>query len=123
MYAALLLTYTLFSISSFLGILLGADPYESGFLIRTLFFVTLFFSLVGIFALGGVWFSKRKLRILPEHEKLLVFGGAFRRGVLLASLAVSIIALETFSILNIGNAAAMFLLVVSVEVLAVYRRA
>jgi len=121
MYTGLLLLYTLFSVSSFLGILWGADPYESSFLIRTLFFVTLLFSLIGIFALAGIWFSRKKQAVLAEHEKLAAFGMAFRRGVLLSGLAVAIIVLEAGSILNIGNAAAIFLLVVSVEMLFVYK--
>jgi len=123
MNTALLLLYTLFSVSSFLGILWGADPYESSFLIRMLFFVTLFFSLVGIFSLAGIWFSRKKRDILGEHEKLSALGIAFRRGILLAGLAVAMIALEAGSILNIGNALATFLLVVSVEMLFAYQRA
>jgi hypothetical protein len=123
MNTVLLLLYTLFSVSSFFGILWGADPYESSFLIRMLFFVTLFFSLIGIFSLAGIWFSRKKRGILEEHEKLSVFGIAFRRGILLAGLAVAMIALEAGSILNIGNALAIFLLVVSVEMLFAYRRA
>jgi len=115
MNSILLLVFTIFSLLSFGGILWGANPYESGALIKTLFFVTLFFSATGIFSLSSILIS----RVL---KKSLAFDTAFRRSLLLAMLAVAIVALEAGSILNIGNAFALFMLVVALEMLAVYRK-
>lgn len=92
-----------------------ADPYASGPLIKSLFFVTLFFSAMGIFALGGIWGSRLIARPVT-------FGIAFRRGLLLAMLAVSIVALQAGAILNIGNAFAVFLLAVTLEMLALCKK-
>jgi len=111
----LLLVFTLFSLLSFSGILWGADPYTSNALIKSLFFLTMFFSTMGVFALSGIWLS----RVI---KKPLAFDVAFRRGLLLAMLAVAIVALEGGSILNIGNAFAVFMLVVALEMVAVYRK-
>lgn len=115
MNTVLLLMFTLFTLASFGGILWTADPYTSGPLVRSLFFVTLFFVAMGVFALGGMLGS----RLIG---KPLVFGVAFRRGLLLAMLTVAIVALEAGSILNITNAFAVFLLVVTMEMMAVYKK-
>jgi len=115
MNTVLLLIFTIFSLVSFIVILWGADPYSANSLVRTLFFVTLFFSFVGAFSLLGLWVSRL-------FSKPLSFDTAFRRGFLLASLAISLVLLETFSVLNIGNAFAAFLIVVSMEMLAVYKK-
>jgi len=109
MNTALLLVFTLFSLFSFAAILFGANPYTSNFLIRILFFTTLFFSLMGIFSLAGAWISKS-------------FETSFRRGFLLAALFLAFVLLENFSVLNIGNAFAVFLLVVAVEMIVVYKK-
>lgn len=110
----LLFVFTLFSLISFGGILWGADPYTSGALIKTLFFVTLFFAATGVFSLGGVWFSRLV-------KKALTLEAALRKGILLAMLFVAIVALEAGSILNIGNAFAVFMLVITLEMLAISR--
>jgi hypothetical protein len=109
MNTALILVFTLVSLISFIAILVGADPYTSNSFIRVLFFITLFFSLMGIFTLIGARVSKSMIT-------------AFRRGFLLAALALSIVLLENFSVLNLGNAFAMFLLVVAIEMIATYRK-
>ena len=114
MHTALLLVFTIFSLASFGGILWGADPYSSNFFIRTLFFVTLFFALAGLFALLYRWISSLAQRPL-SHEV------AFRRGFLLATLSVSFVVLQALSLLNLGNAFAVFLVVVSVEMFTTYK--
>lgn len=115
MNTVLLFVFTLFSLASFGGILWVADPYTSGPIVKTLFFITLFFLALGVFALGGIWGSRLLGKPLP-------FGSAFRKGLLLAMLAVAIVALEAGSILNVGNAFAVFLLVVTLEMMALYRK-
>lgn len=114
MHTALLLIFTTFSLASFLGILWGADPYSSNFFIRLLFFVTLFFALGGMFALLYRWISFL-LHGPLSHEV------AFRRGFLLSVLSVFFLALQALSLLNLGNAFAVFLVVVSVEMFTTYR--
>lgn len=115
MNSTLLWIFTVFSLASFFGILWGADPYSSGFFIRTLFFLALFFSLTGMFSLLGLFVAKLK-------RKPHALEATFRRAVLLAALAASVTVLETFSILNIWNAFAAFLFVVSLEMLAIYKK-
>lgn len=114
MHTALIFVFTSFSLVSFLGVLWGADPYSSDLFIRVFFFVTLFFTLAGLFALLHLWISALTRRAL-SHE------ATFRRGFLLAALSVSFIALETISLLNLVNAFAIFLVVVAVEMTAVLR--
>lgn len=114
MYSALLFVFTLLSGISLGAILLGADPNTSPFFIGLLFFVTLFFSLVGLFTLLNIWISKALSRAMP-------FGTAFRRGSLLSLLSIALILLETFRALNILNAFAIFVVIVAVEMVAVYR--
>lgn len=114
MHTALLLVFTIFSLASFVGILWGADPYSSNFFIRILFFVTLFFGLAGIFALLHRWISFLVRRPLSYEV-------AFRRGFLLAALSVSFVVLQALSLLNLGNAFAVFLVVISVEMFTIYR--
>jgi hypothetical protein len=114
MYSALLFVFTLLSGISLGAILLGSDPDTSPFFIRLLFFVTLFFSLVGLFTLLNIWISKLVSRPMP-------FGTAFRRGSLLSLLSIALILLETFSALNILNALAILVVIVAVEIAAMYR--
>ena len=115
MNAALLFIFTIFSLVSFGAILWGADPYSADLSVRTLFFASMFFSFVGIFTLFGIWGSKL-------FGRPLGFKAALRRGFLFSALAISIIILETFSVLNIGNVLAVFLVVVALEMIAIYKK-
>lgn len=110
----LLFIFTLFAGISFFGILFGADPYTSGALLKSLFFITLFFSAMGISTL--FWLFGVSL-----FRGSLAFGSALRKGLLLALLITALVALEAGGILNIGNAFAVFLLVVTLEMMAMYR--
>lgn len=115
MNTALLFVFTLFSGISLGAIIWGADPNAASFFIRTLFFVTLFFSLMGLFSLFGIWISK-----LFKSPRSL--GVIFRRGFLLSLLSVAIILLETFSALNMINALAILLVIVVIEMIAIYKK-
>lgn len=122
MHTALLLAFTIFSLASFVGILWGADPYSSNVFIRTLFFVTLFFALAGIFAHLYRWTSSLVHKVFrPAQGKPISHEVAFRRGFLLSVLSISLVILQTLSLLNPGNAFAVFLLVISVEMFTIYR--
>lgn len=110
----LLFVFTAFSLLSFAALLVGSDPYSAGTLVRALFFTTLFLSMTGVFTLSGVWFSK-------TANRRAVFEVIFRRAILLASLVVSLILLETFSLLNIFNVSAASLFIVGLEILMTYR--
>lgn len=114
MQVALLLIFTLFSLSSFFVILWSADPYTTTSMVRALFFITSFFSFLGVFVLLNMGVSR--IFKSPLH-----FSAAFRRGALFAALAFGFVFLEKFSILNIGNSLAMTLLTVSLEMLAISR--
>jgi hypothetical protein len=112
---ALVWIFTAFSFASFLGVLFGTDPNSAGVFIRTIFFLSLFFSLAGAFALFGILISKLK-------RAPILFETIFRRSILLAGLTTGVIVLEMFSSLNIWNAFAAFLLVVSLEMLAIHKK-
>ena len=114
MNSVLLLVFSVFSMLSFGGILWGADPYTSGAAIKILFFVTLFFTASGFFT--SCWIFGSRLIGKP-----ITLGSAFRKGLLLALLAVTLVALEAGAILNIGNAFAVFMLVAALEMLAIAR--
>lgn len=114
MNTAFLLIFTLFSLASFIAILWGADPYSANFPVRILFFVTLFFAFIGLFSFINIWVSR-------FVSKPMALGAAFRRGFLFSSLVISLILLQAFSALNIGNAIAVFLVVLAAEMIAVYK--
>lgn len=109
-----LLIFTFFSLASFIAILWGADPYSANLPVRVLFFATLFFTFIGLLSFLNIWISKLL-------SKPMVFGVAFRRGFLFSSLVISLVLLQTFSVLNIGNAIAVFLVIVAAEMIAVYK--
>lgn len=115
MHAALLLIFTLFSLSSFLVILWTSDPYTTTAVVRALFFITLFFSFLGVFVLLNMGVLRLAKRPLP-------FVAAFRRGFLFATLAFGFVVLEHFTILNIGNAFAIFLLTISLEMFIIHQK-
>lgn len=114
MNAVLLLIFTLLSLSSLGAIIFGSDPYSASIYIRVLFFVTLFFSFLGVFSILGIYIS----RLFGSRPS---FGVIFRRGFLFAAVSLFIILLETFSVLNAGNASAVFIIVVALELFAIYK--
>lgn len=115
MNTVLLLIFTLFSLISFVAILVGTDPYSANVFIRVLFFTTLFFLFVGVLSVAGIFISK----LTGARSGT---GVLFRRGAILGALIMSLILLETFSALNVISASAVFLLAVSFELLAVYKK-
>jgi len=114
----LLLVFTIFSLFSFGAITYLSDPYFANIIIKTLFFVTMFFSLVGLFSLFGIWAS----RMFKRSKETIDDSEVFRRGALIAGLCVMLVGLQTFSLLNIGNAFAVLLLVMGMEMAAVYKK-
>ena len=115
MNAAFLAIFTLFSAISFSAILFGADPYSASDKLVVLFFLTLFFSLAGLFSLAGMLVGK-------VARKSSEFAVSLRRGFLLATLVTSLVLIEKFFVLNIGNAAAIFMAIIAIEMIAVYKR-
>lgn len=115
MNTALLLIFTFLSSASFLAILFGTDPYHSAAIVIFLFFTTMFLSLMGIFGLFGIAGAKL-------GGKEAEYGVSLRRALLLSTLVTSLVLLEKYFVLNIGNTAALFLLTVGVEMTFVYRK-
>lgn len=110
----LLLIFTLFSLTSFLSILFGVDPFHSSYIIIFLFFITMFLSLMGIFSLAGILGSK----LSSKKAEYIV---SLRRAFLLSILVISLVLLEKYFVLNVGNTASLFLLIVGMEMVFVYK--
>lgn len=97
------------SIAAWLGwvvVLWRVDPAETGLLGLGLFYITLFASLVGTFAVAGVLY-----RVLVLKRQQLVIREAritFRHGLMLAFVAVSSLALSAQSLLTWWNVIGIF---------------
>lgn len=105
---ALLLVFTAFSLSSFVAILVGSDPYSTNTLVRVLFFITMLLSMVGVFSIFGILVARFR-------GASLEFDVVFRRAIFLSGLVVTLVLLESASLLNIVNSFSIFLLVVGFE--------
>ena len=111
---ALLLIFTLSSLASFLAILFSSDPYHSQKAIIFLFFVTMFLSIMGVFSLTWILGSK-------IGSKKIEYAVSLRRAFLLSALVTSLVLLEKYFVLNIGNTSSLFLLIVGVEMIFIYK--
>ena len=79
---ALLLVFTAFSLSSFVAILVGSDPYSTNTLVRVLFFITMLLSMVGVFSIFGILIARFR-------DAALEFDVVFRRAIFLSGLVVT----------------------------------
>ncbi len=95
-------------------ILVYIDPTNAGLLGFVLFYLSLFFGLVGLFSLIGFYFRRWRARneIIFAH-----IGISFRQGVLLAVILVGSLLLQSFKMLNWWTA---ILFVTSVVLLEFY---
>lgn len=81
-------------------VLINIDPFAANFAGLVLFYLSLFFALIGTFTLIGfysrVWFSKNE--VIFSHV-----GPAFRQGTLLSLILVGCLALQSFRILDLWS--------------------
>jgi hypothetical protein len=91
---------TLLCFGAWVLVLFNIDPYSTNFAGLGLFYLSLFFALVGVFTLLGfylrVWFSKNE--VIFSHV-----GPAFRQGVLLALILVGCLVLQSFRVLSLWS--------------------
>ncbi len=87
---------TLFSLIALGAIIVYVDPKSSGIIGIILFYLIIFFVLSGIFNLGLI-FIRRKL--LGNEIAASNVGLSFRQGILLATLCLILLILQSFRVL------------------------
>ena len=92
-----MLLSTLICWGAWVLILVSIDPNTSGFIGPLIFYVALFFALVGTFSLIGfylrVWFSRNE--VIYQHVTT-----SFRQGILLSVALVGVLVLQSFRYLT-----------------------
>jgi len=87
---------TLFSIIA-LGLVINyVDPEAAGIIGKALFYLILFFALGGLFNLLLLWFRRK---ITHSENAYAQVGLSFRQGLLLSSLAVGMLLMQSFRVL------------------------
>lgn len=74
------------SIIALIGILIIVNPYESGFLLKILFFIVLFFALVSLLSLLGFYLKKDKIKFKKAVK-------SFWQAIILSSILIILIIL------------------------------
>lgn len=88
---------TLLSLAAWVLIIFYIDPITTGAFGFTLFYLSLFFGLVGLFSLAGFALRKKFSRNVVAFVHV---GPAFRQGILLSVILVACLALQSFRVLN-----------------------
>ncbi len=93
-------------------VLINIDPFNCNFVGFILFYLSLFFALIGVFTLLGfylrVWFSKNE--VIFSH-----IGPSFRQGIFLSLILVGCLALQSFRILDLWSGGLFIASVVLLE--------
>jgi hypothetical protein len=99
---------------SWLLIVVYIDPTTTNLVGISLFYLSLFFFLVGLFTLLGFFLRRRLFKNETEFTQT---GIAFRQGVLLSLVFIGSLILQSLKMLNLGN---VVLLVFSLSLLEFY---
>ena len=105
---------TSFSVVPFLGLLFFSDPFLASGTVIFMFFSAMFLSLAGIFSICGAVIAK----FGNKKAEYTVF---LRRGIFLGLVVLSMVLLQKFLVLNLGNASALVMLVVGMEMMFAYQ--
>lgn len=105
---------TFISIFSFLSVLLGINPKDSGIFGLALFYSSLFLAVSGILFFGFLYVRHfRKKREWHYIADALV--DSFRQSVLISAFAVALIVLKQFNLLNIISAVFLVVFTLAIE--------
>ena len=102
---------TLFSLAGFIGIILYSDPYLVGAIIHTLFYVTLFLWVTGVFTIGGLLVRKKFYPGIFISQ----FEISLRQSILISLFTVSCLLLESFNLLFWWVGLTLLLFILTVE--------
>src|SRR4030042_6222257 len=87
----------LLALAAWGAVVMLINPQESGMFGQTVFYLSLFFALSGIFILFLAWLRK----ITSGGEMPFIYVGmSFRQGILLAALAIILLMLQSFKALT-----------------------
>jgi len=75
------------AISALVSILIAIDPYQTNILIKTVFFLCLFFSLTSLFSLLA-FFLKKKQKILFKRASISFWQSAVLAGIIIISYLI-----------------------------------
>jgi hypothetical protein len=103
---------TLFSLVAFAFVVNFVDPEKAGAVGKLLFYLTLFFSLSGIFNLLLLGIRKRTM---GEDTAVLNVGLSFRQGILLAILFSGLLALQSLRFLTWWDGLLLLVVIFVVE--------
>lgn len=87
---------TLLSFAAFVMVLRFVDPDSTGMVGKMLFYVSLFFTLSGIFNLFLLWLRKKFMNSETASSSI---GLSFRQGNLLALFAIGLLIMQSFRVL------------------------
>ena len=87
---------TLVSLVAWGFVVYSVNPYEAGISGKTLFYLSLFLFLSGVFILSLTW-ARRKFS--GGEQAFIHLGMSFRQGILLAILTIILLVFQSFKIL------------------------
>lgn len=118
-YLTTLTVATIICVAAFVLVIFLIDPEISGVLGKVVFYLSLFFSLVGIFTLIGYW-----IRIAISRKEIIFahVGVSFRQALLLTIAVVSVLFLQSLRILNWWDGSLLAGLVILIEFFFLSRR-
>lgn len=97
---------TVLCFASWILIVVYVDPTNIDLIGAALFYLSLFFSLIGLFSLSGFYIRKR---IFKNEAEFIQTGIAFRQGILLALIFMGNLALQNLRMLTWPNAILLIL--------------
>ena len=103
---------TILSFAAFLSVLWFVDPFASGLSAHVFFYLTLFLTAVGGFALVGIALRKRFVPGIMTEQ----FAVSLRQAILLAALVSTLLALQANNILYWWVAITLVLFIITVEI-------
>jgi len=110
---------TLICLAAWSLVLVYIEPGVFGVLSFALFYLTLFFGLVGIFTIIG--FTARALRMHEDNRLFPLVSRSFRQGVLFSLIFLLSLGLQSMRMLNIINILVIVIVISFIEVYFLHR--
>ena len=97
---------------------ISIDPYGTNWLGMTLFYLTLFLSLVGTLTLAGVFFRRRRMADAVLYQLVII---SSRQSLLLALFFTALLFLQSQRMLHLWNGFLLIVVLFITEFLYVYK--
>lgn len=97
---------------------ISIDPYGTNWLGMTLFYLTLFLSLVGTLTLAGVFFRRRKMADAVLYQLVII---SSRQSLLLSLFFTALLFLQSQRMLHLWNGFLLIVVLFIAEFLYVYK--